>query len=214
MLYDSSHHPREKYHSRVFDEQEGYRYTYVVRDGLFIETGAYLHWLNGKIVDVAFDLSCMSGCAYKCKFCSSSRYNNGVSPPMKSVEQVESTVLNLGYSQESFLSECGKFTFSFEGMGEPSIPDVSENIMKAIGAIRKRYSSESTKEIQFILSTIGAYPSVIRSWADEGLPLETLQLSLHAVSNLNRRRLVGATCQNVKEFLKRCRTSTRSAQEH
>lgn len=200
ILVDTSHHPRLSYCARVFNEQEGYRFTYAIRDKMFIETATYLHWNDSQIVDIAFDLSCMSGCAYKCKFCASSRYNKGCLTASEIVQQVETTLAHLKYAQEDFLLKCRKFTFSFEGMGEPSLPNVSKNILSAISMLQKKYLPEQQIEIQFIISTIGAHPSTIKNWADQNLPLETLQLSLHAVSDSKRRQIIGEEVPDINEI--------------
>ncbi len=197
----TDYHPRIKYHSRVFDEQEGYRFTYAIRDGFtFIETGAYLHWRKGEIVDIAFDISCMSGCAFNCKFCASSTYNKGFLSKEEIVAQVDATLKHLSTSQGHFLGSCDKYTFSFEGMGEPSLPKVSDNIQEAIKILQKKFSGKNKKKIQFIISTIGARPSSIKKWADNELPLETLQISLHAVSDEKRRQIIGEDIPDIKEI--------------
>ena len=201
IVTDIVHHSRIPYRSRVFDEQEGYRFTYAIRNGsIFIETGVYLHWREKKIVDLAFDLSCMSGCAYKCRFCASSTYDKGYLTEGEIIEQVNVSLKYLAIAHEEFLDQCTKYTFSFEGMGEPSLPNVSKNIQKAIIKLQEMFGSSPDKTIQFIISTIGAYPTTIREWADNKLPLETLQVSLHAMSDTKRRRYIGQNIAGIDEI--------------
>ena len=199
-LVDAVHHPPISFLARVFDKQEGYRFTYA-NDGekKFIETGAYLHWCKGKIIDVALDLSCMSGCAYSCKFCASSKYNHGFLTENEIIQQVRMTLELLRFVQADFIDKCPKFTFSFQGMGEPSIPNVSKNIVSSIKKIRSIFQPNTGKTVQFTISTIGAYPAVIRKWAEESISLETLQLSLHASSDEKRREIIGEEVPDIAE---------------
>jgi adenine C2-methylase RlmN of 23S rRNA A2503 and tRNA A37 len=199
-LEDVCHHSQVEYAARVFNKQEGYRFTYKVDDTMYIETGAYLHYDDDKAVDIALDLSCMSGCVHKCLFCASARHGNCKAlTASQIVEQVDTTLKHIECAQSEFLARCPKLTISFEGMGEPTDSSVASSIVDAIAAIGVKYRTTSKRRTQFLVSTVGSNPDVIREWADRKLPLETLQLSLHAVTDDKRRAIIGARVPVIED---------------
>lgn len=200
-ILNIKHHPKIKYNARVFDTQEGYSITYSLRSGeLLIETGAYLHWNNRKIFGIAIDISTMSGCICKCKFCASADFYKGTLTCDEIVEQAVLTLMYIKEKRRDFFNSCNLITFAFEGMGESSSPVVSKNILKSIGELKLKFAGNS-KKIQFIISTSGLNTSVIRKWADKKIPLETLQLSVHAVSTYMRKLLIGEKHSKISDII-------------
>ncbi len=199
-LITTTYHPKTIYYARIFNKQEGYRFTFSIRNGDFIfETGVYLHWKDDQIVDIAFDISSMSGCSYECKFCAAADYFKGILTCDEIVEQVLFSTELIQKKQSDFFEKCKLLTFSFEGMGEPSLPKVSNQILSAIEKLKIHFK-DKRQNIQFIISTIGAHPEVIKEWGKKEIPLETLQVSIHGVSDNIRRSLLGKNQPNLSEI--------------
>ena len=144
-ILDSTGHKRVPYRAQYFDQQQGYRFTFKVSTGHLAETGVYFHWLGDDIRDVAFDLSCMSGCVYHCRFCAAALSKGIVLNHSDIVDQVHSALDRVSTAHGSLLDACPLYTFSFEGMGEPSIPTASRAIVQAIRVLKAEYEKSRRK---------------------------------------------------------------------
>ena len=188
IIVDQIYHPKVSYAARNFDEQEGQRFTIMVGADKPIETAVYLHWLGGKQVDIAVDISCMSGCTRKCIFCAAAHSSPTLLDPDEILDQVALALARVRPSHHEFFDHTlkhGKITFSFQGIGEPA--DASAEVSEAISRLRERYSS--WKRVEFSIASILDRPEVLKQWAH--LNLKTLQFSLHAPTDSIRKELLG-----------------------
>jgi adenine C2-methylase RlmN of 23S rRNA A2503 and tRNA A37 len=202
-ILDSTMHPRVQYNAQRFDQQQGYRFTFPLSNTHLVETGVYFHWSGKELRDIAFDISCMSGCSYDCQFCAATAPYRRPQYTLEADEMVQQVASALDYVKAAHgntVTNCPMFTFSFEGMGEPSVPAASTAIVDTIQTLKKEYQSD-TRTAQFIVSTIGAFPQSIREWAEAELALETLQFSLHATTDEERKRLIGRHVGRIEDVL-------------
>ena len=194
VLLDICTHDRQPYMAKDFNTQKGYSFILDLEDdkdkSRYVETGIYLHWQDSEIVDIAVDISCMCGCALACKFCSSSGFNNGI---LSAEQMVAQAVFSLNYikaCEGDFYRKCEKITFSFEGMGEPSL--CGSAVADAIPGLRNEFA-KAFATVQFIISTTAADSRVIKNWADcKEIRLQSLQISLHAPTDEQRKALIGS----------------------
>ena len=189
-ITDQVFHPRVRYSAKDFDEQEGHRFTMLVSDDKLIETGVYIHWLHGAPVDVAIDISCMSGCTRKCIFCAASKTRAEALDADQMLRQVALAIERVQASHHTFFIHAkkhGKVTFSFQGIGEPADATAAPEVVKAIAALRREY--KDWKTVQFSISSILDRTEPLNKWAS--LNLQTLQFSLHAPNDAKRRSLLG-----------------------
>lgn len=190
MIIDEiTSHPRVEYLAKDFDSQQGYRFKIDLGNSTYIETGIYLHWKYSQPVDIAIDLSCMSGCSQHCQFCAAANSKTSVILTSEQiVEQAEIALTHIaGPCEEFFNSDKKKITFSFEGIGEPS--DCYTNVADAIQSLRRKY--ENDYNVQFIISTILADTEALTYWADPEIGLQSLQISLHSAIDETRKKLLG-----------------------
>lgn len=193
IVEDIRHTPPGPYDAKDFNEQESYRLSLRRSDGTPVEVGSYLHWKRRgphevEPVDVAIDLSCMSGCTQKCCFCAAATATSTELTADDIVHQAQAALNHLRPSHPEFCLSDGslpKLTFSFEGMGEPSL--VPKTVRDAISKLRDEFASDFA--VQFIVSTIAAKPASILQWTDCGL--QSLQLSLHGGTQKQRHELLG-----------------------
>jgi adenine C2-methylase RlmN of 23S rRNA A2503 and tRNA A37 len=191
QIMDQVSHPRVRYFAKNFDEQAGHRFTILVAADKPIETGVYLHWLRGSPVDVAVDISCMSGCTRKCIFCAAARTRGDALDAEQISRQVELAIERARPSLMFFddIKNKGKITFSFQGIGEPADPTAVSEVTTAIGKIRHEYKDWNAA--QFSISSILDRTKPLWEWAP--LKLQTLQFSLHAPSDSKRSELLGGS---------------------
>ncbi len=189
-IVDQIFHPKVRYHAKDFDTQEGHRFTIDLGSNKLIETGVYIHFLKGSPVDIAVDISCMSGCTRKCLFCAAANTRADPLDADEIVKQVEIALIRAGSSHGKYLSdtqESGKITFSFQGIGEPADPSSSGEVVDAIAKLRKLYSK--WHKVQFSISSILDRVEALKRWSKIGL--HTLQFSLHGSNDVSRNRLLG-----------------------
>lgn len=190
QITDQVFHPRVFYRAKDFDEQEGHRFTMLVSDEKPIETGVYLHWFHGEPVDVAVDISCMSGCPGKCIFCAAAKTRSETLDANQILHQVKLATERVRSSHHTFFDDVKsnrKITFSFQGIGEPADATAAPEVTNAIAALRKEY--RDWKTAQFSISSILDRTEPLNEWAS--LNLQTLQFSLHAPNDAKRRELLG-----------------------
>ena len=190
QITDQVYHPRVRYSAKDFDEQEGHRFTMLVSDDKPIETGVYLHWLRSTPVDVAIDISCMSGCTRKCIFCAAAKTRAEALDANQILHQVSLAIERFRPSHQTFFDHAkssGKITFSFQGIGEPADATAAPEVTKAIAALRNEY--RDWKTTQFSISSILDRTEPLNEWAS--LNLQTLQFSLHASNDAKRGKLLG-----------------------
>jgi adenine C2-methylase RlmN of 23S rRNA A2503 and tRNA A37 len=192
-IVDAVWHELIGYRAKDFDSQRSYRITFEIKRNVgrrsrraLVETGVYLHWCKGVPVDVAIDLSCMSGCTEHCIFCAAAELDALALTAEEILMQAEKALQAVAAHEADFLDsfeDKPKLTFSFEGMGEPSRrPGV---IIDAIGMLRQEFGGRYNT--QFIVSTTAVVPESLRTWARAGLDLHSLQFSLHAADEEKRR---------------------------
>jgi adenine C2-methylase RlmN of 23S rRNA A2503 and tRNA A37 len=189
QITDQVFHPRVPYKAKDFDEQEGHRFTMLVSEDKPIETGVYLHWLHGKPLDIAIDISCMSGCSGKCIFCAAGKTRPETLNADQISNQVKLAIDRVKPCHYAFFDELmtnPKITFSFQGIGEPSDPTAAPEVKKAINRLRKEY--RNWKRVQFTISSTLNNTDILEEWAS--LNLQTLQFSLHASDDNKRRKLL------------------------
>lgn len=189
-ITDQVFHPRVTYNAKDFDEQEGHRFTMLVSDEKPIETGVYLHWLKDTPVDVAVDISCMSGCSRKCIFCAAATTRPEPLDNEQLLRQVELAIERTRSSHNTFFKDAEnnrKITLSFQGIGEPSDATAAPEVRRAIARLRDEY--RDWKEVQISISSILNRIEPLKEWAT--LDLHTLQFSLHAPNDNKRRELLG-----------------------
>lgn len=185
-LVDHVFHPRIHYFAKDFDEQEGFRFTFEIGTGQKIETGVYLHWLQGKPVDVAVDLSCMSGCTKGCFFCAAAvLLPPTVLEPEQILAQALDALARVRRIEPNFMTALPKITFSFEGIGEPC--DMATEIVAAIRLLKQEFGAAPT---QFIVSTTLDRTSALAQWLPPEVQLHSLQFSLHVANHEKRQALV------------------------
>jgi len=198
-IKDIVFHPKMPFAAKDFDTQEGIRYTLEGPLGLLIETAAYLHWKDKIPLDIAIDLSCMSGCTRKCLFCAAANSNSIMLTPEQIVEQADIAIQQAKRLEPVFTEEVikkRKITFSFEGMGEPC--DMAELIAESIHLISKKYQKDGVS-VQFIVSSILDRPAALEEWVPPNVNLQSLQFSLHATTDEKRKRLMGGTARTPIE---------------
>ena len=189
-ITDQVSHSRVPYSAKDFDQQAGHRFTMLVGDDKPIETGVYLHWARDTPVDVAIDISCMSGCTRKCIFCAAGKTRGEALEVDQILHQVALAIERTRPRHHAFfddIKKSGKITFSFQGTGEPADATVASEVTKAIARLREEYSGWNA--VQFSISSILDRTRPLQEWA--ALKLQTLQFSLHAPSDAKRRELLG-----------------------
>jgi len=202
QITDQVFHPRVSYKAKDFDEQEGHRFTMLVSDEKPIETGVYLHWLRGVPVDVAIDISCMSGCPRKCIFCGAAKTRSETLDADQILHQVTLGIERVRPSHFAFFDDVKrncKITFSFQGIGEPADATAAPEVAKAIAGLRSEY--RDWRKVQFSISSILDRTEPLKEWAF--LDLQTLQFSLHAPNDHKRSELLGEnTRTSIESILK------------
>lgn len=201
--------PREVFEAKDFDEQQSYRFG-MHFGSKAVEVGLYLHWHDGSPVDVAIDLSCMAGCSQHCCFCAAAKVYDGTLSAAEITSQAHCALDHLRAQQDNFFepNQRKKITFSFEGMGEPTL--ASEEVATAISLLREDFASQF--DTQFLVSTIAVRPEEIHRWVDSSL--QSLQFSLHATTQEVRRRLlsVDTPIESMFNELKRFHASSPQTQ--
>jgi adenine C2-methylase RlmN of 23S rRNA A2503 and tRNA A37 len=194
-VIDCVRHDAGPYRAKDFDTQRSYRISLELvgsargkSQPAIVEVGVYLHWKDETPVDIAVDLSCMSGCSERCVFCAAAQLNAAFLTPAQIVAQAEKALQEVA-AREDFRSfgELPTLTFSFEGMGEPSRR--AKAIVEAVSLLRETFAEQY--RLQFIVSTTAADPEALRSWAEADLGLQSLQLSLHGATRERREELLG-----------------------
>jgi 23S rRNA (adenine2503-C2)-methyltransferase len=186
-MASKAHHPLIKYSAKDFDAQESFLYKFMVDDNRPVEVGVYIHWLGSRLVDVAIDISCMSGCTRKCIFCAAAQISGKKLTALEMYEQVDAALVQISIDKPRLIIDGTKLTFSFQGMGEPSEPAVAPEIFKCINLIKN--SLASSYEVEFSISSILDSFLSLEDWASVGL--KTLQISLHAPSDELRKTIIG-----------------------
>jgi 23S rRNA (adenine2503-C2)-methyltransferase len=155
----------DPYISRYFDRQISYRYLFKLFDSNMVEATAYQHFLNGKPVDLAIDISSMVGCPMGCKFCESAliKYSRTLTTN-EMIAQVAQLIKDRGDSQ------FPKITCSFQGIGEPSI--IAEKVVEVGFSLLK-----IDERIAISIATIGECLSAFKLWRQSNLPIDNLQVS-------------------------------------
>lgn len=153
------------YASRYFDRQEGYHYL-MEADGDRLETGLYLHEMQGKKQAVAVDVSCMIGCPLHCFFCESARL--GYKRNLSAEEIAEEVSLALAQHDHAAYP---LLALSFQGIGEPALN--AANIIEASRRLRELYAS-----CVFNVSTTGCDMEAVVGMARSGVRWGTLQISI------------------------------------
>lgn len=190
QIIDHLSHPRVTFRAKDFDEQEGHRLTMLVQNEKSIETGVYLHWFKSDPIDIAIDISCMSGCTRQCIFCAAGQQKPKALDADQILEQVGLAIERVRPCHGEFLDRImkeKKITFSFQAIGEPADPMVCQEVLKAINALRQKYTDWN--EVQFSISSLLDNIEPLEDWAP--LDLQTLQFSLHAPNDTKREKLLG-----------------------
>lgn len=204
IIVEQKKHPKMRFHAKGFDFQEGYKFKIRVRDQ-FVETGVYLHWFQGKPSDIGIDISCMSGCVEKCKFCSAANFYNFTLTPEELVIQVEIALKQLHLYQKDFIDyvyKNGWLTFSYQGIGEPChCPDIIQSSMDLMEA---KFLDRC--KIQFTVSSLLSNVGVIQKWNRR--TLHTMQFSMHGADDFSRQELLrykGSSLDDIKIALLKLR---------
>ena len=197
-IQDLTYHHKSPYKSRAFDTQESFRLSFIDDDMRVFETGVYIHWNQDNLLDIALDLSLMSGCTEKCKFCASSLSSGKRLRNDAVVEQVEQSLKFLCEYRPEVCSSLKKLTISFQGMGE--VTQIPTKILKEIiDQIKREYSSKYN--CIFLVSTIGKNPDRIIEWADNNIVFETVQFSLHSALDHKRIRLIQEDLPSIENVI-------------
>ncbi len=164
------------------------KYLFDILDGNSIES-VLMEYKHGKTICISSQV----GCKMCCKFCAST----GV-PFIRNLTSGEIVEQVLAVSREENIKISNVV---FMGIGEPL--DNYNNVIKAIKILNNQKGLNiGSRHIS--LSTCGVVPKIYKL-ADEELQC-TLSVSLHAVSNAKRSRLMPVNnTYNIQELMKACK---------
>lgn len=195
------YHPKRKFNARVFNWQEGYCLDSSIGPLEHkIETGIYLQGMDEKEYFISIDLSTMSGCLCKCLFCAASSSYKYTLTSEQLVDQLQGALDYIQKERGDFFTKSELISISFTGMGETSHPSVIVNILKSMPEMKK-IIKKHRKKLHFLISTMGYNPLAIDELANSDIPIETLQISLHAVNENLREKIFGGLSSNLDSIM-------------
>lgn len=176
----------EKFYSQKDDT---IKYLFLLEDGNIIE-GVLMRYIHGNTICISTQVGCRMGC----EFCASTK--NGLIrslEPSEMIGQVLAANRDLGTKDKERLIT----NVVLMGSGEPL--DNYENVLKFVELINHHKGFNMGKR-SISISTCGLVPKIIEL-ADENIGV-TLSISLHAVSDESRRKIMPiAKVYSLEELL-------------
>ena len=167
------------YFSKYFNYQFATRFVIRLLPGELVEATRYMHYLDGRPIDVVIDLPSMVGCPIRCLFCASSPMRR----KLKAEEMAELFLLLITLDDLS-VSDFPVSMASFQGTGEPT-----ENCAE-VGKACKLILKENNM-IRLSISTMGAKLNSIHKFEKMGIKFSSMQFSLSgAIPTYKQRKLI------------------------
>ncbi len=146
-----------------------------------LECMSIIHYFNNEVKDLTIELSNMYNCVVGCTFCSSAALPESVVylTPLDYVRQLNTCINESGIDPNVF----EHFYVSFAGIGEPSC--VYKSITEGMKIIRDMFP-----HVQFNIATFGFDYHCFEYWAEQDLPIRTLQIPLYSTDEETLRKIV------------------------